>query len=354
MQDNGAHPTIPTRDFTSTQLANMSLRKTLNDVKQMYFGHRYRQCISRCAELLESELQDFHQLIIAYLYFYTALSYDTLARGMHSSSMSRIPTLHDAEHYFQKALLALPNPLPVITPNPKDSAVVVRINDPPKRQRSSHLALELSVGNHHRSPGLVSVTNISANPLSALSETPSKLLIFEPRPDNKWSLLPPVNKATNSELFPTFDLFIAEPPTVPCVPTSLGFTAANKLQRNDSTASVLSVSSHQIRRYNEDLAAFTSMLQNHISSVQALKNAYSLPKTSLNASDPSATSNRVDTDQEKRHGVSLRSDTGKSGRFLNDAEKAIRIMRGRERGWARDKFNGKRYEKLREAALAEL
>ncbi|KAF9633362.1 hypothetical protein BFW01_g4256 [Lasiodiplodia theobromae] len=89
------------------------VRKLLNEVKHLYFDRRYRQCASKCLELLEKHCQDHHPLVRTFLYFYAALSYDTLARSMHNHSVARIPSLQQSEDFYNKALATLPEPLPL-------------------------------------------------------------------------------------------------------------------------------------------------------------------------------------------------------------------------------------------------
>lgn len=56
-------------------------------------------------------LLQHHPLIRTFLFFYAALSYDSLARSMHNLSMARIPSLQQAEDFYNKALATLPEPL---------------------------------------------------------------------------------------------------------------------------------------------------------------------------------------------------------------------------------------------------
>lgn len=44
---------VPTPDETQDDV-----RKMLNEVKHLYFDRRYRQCASKCVELLEKRCQD--------------------------------------------------------------------------------------------------------------------------------------------------------------------------------------------------------------------------------------------------------------------------------------------------------
>ncbi|OJD29476.1 uncharacterized protein BKCO1_800004 [Diplodia corticola] len=89
------------------------LRKMLNEVKHLYFDRRYRQCASKCLELLDKNCSDHHPLVRTFLYFYAALSYDSLARSMHNHSVARVPSLQQSEEFYNKALATLPEPLPI-------------------------------------------------------------------------------------------------------------------------------------------------------------------------------------------------------------------------------------------------
>ncbi|GME22489.1 hypothetical protein GTA08_BOTSDO13276 [Neofusicoccum parvum] len=89
------------------------VRKMLNEVKHLYFDRRYRQCASKCLDLLEKRCQDHHALVRTFLYFYAALSYDTLARSMHNQSMARVPSLQQSADFYNKALATLPESLPL-------------------------------------------------------------------------------------------------------------------------------------------------------------------------------------------------------------------------------------------------
>ncbi|KAF4311049.1 hypothetical protein GTA08_BOTSDO13276 [Botryosphaeria dothidea] len=97
---------VPTPDETLDDV-----RKMLNEVKHFYFDRRYRQCASKCVELLEKRCQDasLHSGDSTQL----SLSYDSLARSMHNHSVARIPALQQSEDYYNKALATLPEPLPL-------------------------------------------------------------------------------------------------------------------------------------------------------------------------------------------------------------------------------------------------
>ncbi|KAL1639950.1 hypothetical protein SLS58_007376 [Diplodia intermedia] len=99
---------VPASDETTADV-----RKMLNEVKHLYFDRRYRQCASKCLALLEKDGPDHHPLIRTFLYFYAALSYDTLARSMHNHSVARLPSLQQSEDFYNKALATLPEPLPI-------------------------------------------------------------------------------------------------------------------------------------------------------------------------------------------------------------------------------------------------
>ncbi|KAM5351604.1 hypothetical protein ACJ41O_004327 [Fusarium nematophilum] len=79
--------------------------KVIADVKREYLNRRYRPCATRCGEILDN-LKDSRVVepaYLIYLHFYAASSQEMLARALHQASPSRTSLLHQARDHYQRA-----------------------------------------------------------------------------------------------------------------------------------------------------------------------------------------------------------------------------------------------------------
>ncbi|EKG22367.1 hypothetical protein MPH_00297 [Macrophomina phaseolina MS6] len=447
------------------------VRKILNEVKHLYFDRRYRQCASKCVDLLEKRCRDHHALIRAFLYFYAAMSYDSLARSMHNHSVARIPALQQSQDFYNKALATLPEPLPLQQEEKRpQSPPKLSLSLPAQEEQlkakpsvpsmwdlnSSFDGLELSSSasrrhsfnssKHARTDSLVTDVSWTENPdsdpfvddkqekpdntyLSAEHprvRKPSPLQVRKARSSD--SLLsqksihsdPPAQTPTraNDGLDGSFQFPPVTPPHnktphgfvdlvegtpiqwttpsqrrgsggnsdhhgddhEPTTPTPAAFTPIQRTHpcprllfpRDRSSSSLLPLPLNtRIQHYNADLAAFRSQLVAHLLATQSLKSGPSSQSSSRSVSTTSTTTasssssssqwseatatngGGVDQENRRRSAIMFAPETGHSGRSMTEGERAERIRAGRERGWARERFDPRPWQELARVALQE-
>ncbi|KAF2855522.1 hypothetical protein T440DRAFT_156812 [Plenodomus tracheiphilus IPT5] len=92
-------------------------RSKMQSVKELYHSRHYTQCAKFAGQLLaETNERQIHPIHLSYLYFYTALSHDTLARE--ATLKNRHKELSLAEKHYLAAITALTPPSP--TPKQPD------------------------------------------------------------------------------------------------------------------------------------------------------------------------------------------------------------------------------------------
>ncbi|KAJ5773886.1 hypothetical protein N7457_008782 [Penicillium paradoxum] len=88
-------------------------KRALHDVKWLLFNQQYKQCASRCNQLIDTASHPLHPIRATYLHYYAATSYEYMGRAAHIYSAVKIPLLIDALNRFQIAYDSLP---PVLLP----------------------------------------------------------------------------------------------------------------------------------------------------------------------------------------------------------------------------------------------
>ncbi|PGG97038.1 hypothetical protein AJ80_09750 [Polytolypa hystricis UAMH7299] len=73
---------------------------SLHEIKLLYLRRRYKQCAARSIELLKGMDKHLHPIHRAFLYYYTAASYEALGRAAHNYSSNRLPLLHLARDNY--------------------------------------------------------------------------------------------------------------------------------------------------------------------------------------------------------------------------------------------------------------
>ncbi|KAL6704750.1 hypothetical protein ACN47E_007671 [Coniothyrium glycines] len=81
------------------------LREKMQVIKDLYKSRHYTQCAKYGERLLGEVQSEIHPIHLAYLNFYTALSYDTLARE--ATLKNRYKSLKQAEQHYTAAIAAL-------------------------------------------------------------------------------------------------------------------------------------------------------------------------------------------------------------------------------------------------------
>ncbi|GFG15475.1 hypothetical protein IFM5058_07470 [Aspergillus udagawae] len=97
-------------------------KKTIQDVKLLYFQRQYKQCAARSFEILEALEEPIHPVYKAYLYFYSAISYEEMGRAAHNYSRRKLPLLNSALDSFVTCSAILPSAIPVLEINSESSS----------------------------------------------------------------------------------------------------------------------------------------------------------------------------------------------------------------------------------------
>ncbi|KAK8162711.1 hypothetical protein IWX90DRAFT_505082 [Phyllosticta citrichinensis] len=391
------------------------LRKSLNSVKHLYFERRYRQCAINCTKLLDEKCRDAHPLVRSYLFFYAAVSYDTLARSMHNRSRAKDPMLEQAGELYQKALTTLPAPTSIeqdyepakttkvhftstglvgaqlkysdgtaMKENQHERKSEERTPTPRDARRDSVLSVFSWISGLKSHVDAFSDSDYAAHPSvkkpSPLrirknrssqqldqEKLPSSPTAFRSRPQSiePPPMTPPFDKTPLAPILKTPTHQRTQTATSPPVgprPTynSTTTTAAipmtpdhqhpgfmdsalrARLAKDDDSPHAQRSEQHRARvlHYNAELAAFHAMLLGHVDSVQLAR------KHLVASSSPAAAA---------AHGFSHPVAVPEPvSRNISDEERAARILRGRERGWQRQRWDGTRYEELRAKALGDL
>jgi hypothetical protein len=157
---------------------------------------------------------------------------------------------------------------------------------------------------------------------SSWEDSPSKK--SSPLQVRKYSMLPQTPAKQITESTSLFSIAMASNRRSP-----QSFSSSLLLTPNDSPEKS---EPSFVYKYNEDLNEFAQMLANHVTSIQSFRHA-----------------------AEAAHDVwRPASQNGTGTKEMDIEEKTIRIARGKERGWARPRFNAQRYQDLCEKAIAEL
>ncbi|KAK2740340.1 hypothetical protein FQN55_008921 [Onygenales sp. PD_40] len=73
---------------------------SLQEVKLLYLRRQYKQCAAQSTKLLRKIDDQLHAIHKAFLYYYSAISYEALGRGAHNYSSNKLPLLNLARDNF--------------------------------------------------------------------------------------------------------------------------------------------------------------------------------------------------------------------------------------------------------------
>ncbi|KAG5984223.1 hypothetical protein E4U55_005581 [Claviceps digitariae] len=92
-------------EYRTTPRTNMEWKATLEEIKREYMNRRFRQCSTRCHEVLAlgDKLDQAHPIHLVYVRFYAATALEMQARAMHHSSPSRTTLLKQAYNHYSIA-----------------------------------------------------------------------------------------------------------------------------------------------------------------------------------------------------------------------------------------------------------
>ncbi|KAI9698430.1 MAG: hypothetical protein M1836_004011 [Candelina mexicana] len=385
------HPTT----FPEWQIA-------LQGVKLLYLKRQYKQCASRCTQLLEEAKPLLHPAHRTFLLFYCALSHELTARSLHNLSSSKLPLLELALEYYHSAACYLPTPEPTdylsntgdypdedepspttdeedTSPDededtPQDtystasstpSSPRTPISPRESLRRSSSSSLE-SVANENEDSDSTPKEIDAWSPYQSSIPLPSPLRIrkavrfspptFLPRPSSStFTLSPtpkrrPTNPPSSSSAAPsptgilppkTTTTNTQPPGTSPFLPHSqTAIALSTRLSASPS------LSSHTSIIFDSET---TSWLRSR--SLQRY-NAHLLALAPMLETHINTITHLISATSDAQRTRKVSPSFGSSEE--EDSTRKERVARLRERGWKRERFDARRYEQLCERALAEL
>ncbi|KAK2598988.1 hypothetical protein QQS21_005522 [Conoideocrella luteorostrata] len=315
----------------------MEWNLTLGEIKREYVNKRFRQCSTRCREILDrsNDLVQVHPVHLVYLRFYAATALEMQARAIHHSSPNRTVLLKQAyEHYRIASDLAKQADLDIAQPSS-------RINTP--FYSGLHSCSGSNASNASRSTTSTRMSS-PAPSLSSLDEAfkPSlparkkKRVAFcdeplvEPiiRPDSptlgfdEW-----LGRSSPEPVFPESILKSVKPAPAPA-PAPTAISVEDALSTPDlSEPEDIDPFFHtrSIHRFCTILSSIRRQITSHMTTLDIEIAACQIPTVPA---------------------------------FANPEMKALdvkaRIERLRACGWKRARFDAQRYETLRENALADM
>ncbi|KAI0021005.1 hypothetical protein F4780DRAFT_307714 [Xylariomycetidae sp. FL0641] len=404
-QSKRAFPIIPA-PLTLLPSTPAEWKTTITDIKRKYENRRYRSCSTKCCEILDNIRPDaaVEPLYLIYLHFYAASSLEWCARPLSSSSGYRTKLLRDARRHYDEAETRIS----AAQEEMMAAAERARTRSPSESSSiSSLLSPGLSSGASTSSGSTLSSPRTSLFSLEPNEETaPNKLTPLHPRAG---PLLRPKKKVSFSGL-PDLIEFQSEPyirpdsPTLGCweaddrcacgcsasrpreggadllwfpkpgaaAPTPVRAAATaegeeekkthqqQQQQEDESTGFDLDafLQTRSRTRIAAQLRALRAQVTGHRAAVAEL---LALPPESTvpdlpSLNDGAHPASRPGSRAGSRAGsaMSSRSEPGAAAAAGRDADMQQRIERLRASGWQRKRFDGRRYEVLREQVLGEL
>ena len=328
---------FPDQPVTPRQWA-MALQR----LKALYLRGQFRPCAARCDQLLsetktmvkrsdrffsiailtDDEIQP-NPLFASYLHFYLALSNESLARLTHNLSASKIPILLQAKVSYQKAASSLP--LGDHCSHPLD-------------HQTNDAASELSSPDSDEAHDCSNPSPLSPNSPPS-SPSPSSVDSHD-----SFGAYPPVRRPSPLRINkkPTLHLIpaISTPPHTPPTQISPDFSSRSASITLSASTSIW-LRSRARERFNTQIDSFRDMLARHVDVVEGLVRAAE-----------EAQKNQW-TRKHLRNATAVIGDCDNWGD--EDRKSPVgAVIRGRERGWARPRFQPERYQSLCEQALSEL
>jgi hypothetical protein len=267
-----------------------------------------------------------------FLNFFAGLAFDTLARTMPSRSPLLPGTLDDAERFFLQAEQVPPAALirrecKALSPISEQFEEGIVLNDP-EDENSPRNSLNSQFSTTAPSTAATSVSGYHDESSSSCESSPAKRSSpVSPLFIRKYTTLP----QTPSKGLVDSTSLISLPTSTPrssSKPSAFNFLKLQSLATKDDE----SLEPDYTSTYNETINSFTTMISNHMTSLQQFRKS-------------------TEVAHEVRRPTSR---DGIGSKEMGPEEKLERIVRGRESGWRRERFNPRRYEELCEVALAEL
>ncbi|KAI9720022.1 MAG: hypothetical protein M1812_003148 [Candelaria pacifica] len=350
----------------------------LQGLKLLYLKRQYKQCASRCTQLLEEAKPLLHPAHRTFLLFYCALSNELTARSLHNLSTTKLPLLELAKEYYHSAACYLPTPEPtddpsdtqdyphseVDSPNedeespnededvpqdtystssstPSSPTTPIYPHDPLRRSSFSSIESASIEDNDNSNSNASSIADWSSYQDSILLPSPlriRKAVHFNPEttlspPPNSIITLSPTSQPQPHSLSPTSIIspptyLLPHSPTAYLLSTNLCLTTSPSIQFTTQTTHWLRTRAQS--RYNTHLATLHPLLTSHITTIN---NLITLTK------EAQLSTRKVSSGDEEED---IKS------------QKARRIERLKARNWKRERFDKTRIEDLCQRALEEL
>lgn len=246
--------------------------------------------------------------------------------------------LDDSEQFFLRAQQVLPTAL-----SRNESKVLHPILEHEEEIPSSDVddnsprnSINSQFSTTSPSTAATSVTGYHDGSSSSCENSPTKRL--SPLFVRKYKALPetPTKKLVDStSLFSlTASSMLTSTPRSPCSspPRIATFNFLHSANSSPRSEDAFASERDQIYEYNEAILSFNTMISRHITSLQHFRRA-----------------------TKAAHEIRRPTTRDGNGKLeMSPEEQMERIVKGRARGWRRERFNPRRYEELCEVALAEL
>ncbi|TVY44813.1 hypothetical protein LOCC1_G002996 [Lachnellula occidentalis] len=352
-------PPIPTKskkrdpglvtDLTIVPYTSTEWRNAMAEFKELYDKRQYKQCSARCKALFENIKNSYevHPIYSIYIAFYAASSIELIARSLHNNSSAKLSLFQEALTFYEKAESYIQ--CATLTTDPHTS----KHNSTSSSIRSSSSSIFSQIS--------LSSTSTASSILSSPTSVDSDADPQSPPPIHHPQSWRTKKKVSFSELKPEtitesdndddderllLDSF-PSPPSHDCTspttsPQARTTTAEEKSHQLESKARDRALA---LTRYHTHLFALSTQLTYHTTSIHSQIHVLSLTRRSKlpdSSSYPSSSSSSL--------GVRVPAEEKENKK----ADLEERIRRGRETGWVRKRFEGRRYRELCERAMGEV
>ncbi|KAI1200513.1 hypothetical protein F5X97DRAFT_331918 [Nemania serpens] len=343
-------------------------KNTIHEVKQKYIARKYRSCSMQCSDILDNlgDTSAIEPLHIIYLHFYAASSYEWCARPLSSSSAYRTKLLCSAQaHYAEaEALIAVaewnmterartPSTALTMSPNSPGLSAGSRTSDESSTASSPRTSMFFS--DDESPPKLARPVRVKPKKKVSFSGLP-EFFEFQPepyiRPDSPtlgWDSDDLITTITDFELRPSLRTSVRS--NMAAIPEP----ADSDIARNDQEYHHDQERSSTPSNHVFDLESFlqTRTLNRLCGQLSALRDQVARHRAAVDGLLDTSTCGSGPIYEPTSSTPTRLSSPAPSAR---DDETSLqdRIARLRASGWQRKRFDGRRYEALREQVLGEL
>ncbi|KAI1182320.1 hypothetical protein F5B17DRAFT_444341 [Nemania serpens] len=350
-------------------------KNTIHDVKQRYLARKYRSCSMQCSEILDNigDTSAIEPLYLIYLHFYAASSFEWCALPLSSSSAYRTKLLSSAQsHYAEAEALIAAAEWNMTERARTPSAAFTASPSSPGLSAGSRTSDESSTASSPRTSIFFSDDESPSKLARSVRVKPKKKVSFsglpeffefqpEPyiRPDSPtlgWDSDGPIRTTAHFGSKPFLrtnvgsDMAVIPEPANSVIARTDQEYHFDQERSNTPSNHVFDLESflqtRTLNRFRSQLSALRDQVARHRNAVDGLLLAISgetpipTPTTPLDEPEIPLPSTRLLSPTLSALG---------DEKTLQD-----RIARLRASGWRRKRFDGRRYEALREQVLGEL